>query len=82
LTDPAARNRLKLDIFSPRGKYIYSAEIAVEEGSEIGSSSWKKDKLYLAVETEEGDIKLVKYQIRLPGGAFEKLPPGPPQNFL
>jgi hypothetical protein len=64
-TDPGQLNRRKLDIFSPGGKYLYSAEIVVEEGLEIRGSHWKKDKLYLAVETEDGDIKLVKYKIRL-----------------
>ena len=65
-TDPDQLNKKKFDIFSPGGQYIYSAEIAVEEGLEIRRSHWKKDKLYLAVETEDGDIKLVKYKIRLP----------------
>jgi hypothetical protein len=64
--DPDQLNKKKLDIFSPGGKYLYSAEIVVGEGLEIRRSYWKKDKLYLALETEDGDIKLVKYKIRLP----------------
>jgi hypothetical protein len=66
VTDPLKKNRQKLDIFSPGGKYIYKAEIVVEEGQEINVTHWKKDKLYLGIETEEGELKLVKYRIRLP----------------
>jgi hypothetical protein len=65
-TDPDQRKKTRLDIFSPRGKYLYSAEIVAAEGLEIRRSYWKKDKLYLVLETEDGDIKLEKYKIRLP----------------
>lgn len=66
VTDPLKKNRRKLDIFSPGGKYIYRAEIVVEEDQEIRGTHWKKDKLYMGIETEEGELKLVKYRIRLP----------------
>lgn len=65
-TDPDQPNKQKLDIFSPGGQYIYSTEITVEEDVEIRRSMLKGDKLYLGLETGEGDIKLVKYKIRLP----------------
>jgi hypothetical protein len=65
-TDPDQRNKKKFDIFSPEGQYIYSAEITVEEDVEIRGSALQGDKLYLPLETEEGDLKLVKYKIRLP----------------
>jgi len=65
-TDPDQLNKKKLDIFSPEGQYIYSAEITVDEDVEIKGSMLKGDKLYLPLETEEGDLKLVKYKIRLP----------------
>lgn len=66
--EPDQFNRRKLDIFSPGGKYIYSAEIVTEEDTEILTIHFNQDKMYLGVETEEGDIKLVKYKIRLPPG--------------
>jgi hypothetical protein len=65
-TDPDQLNKKKLDIFSPGGQYIYSAEIAAEEDAEIRGSTLKGNKLYLALETEEGELKLVKYKIHLP----------------
>lgn len=65
-TDPDQPNKKKLDIFSPGGQYIYSAEITAEEDTEIRGSTLKGDKLYLPLETEEGDLKLVKYKIQLP----------------
>jgi hypothetical protein len=64
--EPDQFNRRRLDIFSPGGQYIYSAEIATEEDTEIWGIHFKKDKLYLGIETEDGHIKLVKYKIRLP----------------
>lgn len=65
-TDPEQLDKKKMDIFSPDGQYIYSAEFAVEEDAEIRGSMLKGDKLYLPLETGEGDLKLVKYKIRLP----------------
>lgn len=63
VTDPVHQNERKLDIFSPAGVYMYRSEISVEEGMEIAGSHINKDKLYLALETEDGDIKLAKYTI-------------------
>lgn len=76
ITDPVKRNRMKLDIFSPSGLYIYAAEISVDEDLELLGGVFKKDKLYLAVETEDGDISLIKYKVLMPsapaapGGLF------------
>jgi hypothetical protein len=63
VTDPLHRNRLKLDIFSPGGVYIYRSEIVTEEGMEIMRSHINKDKLYLALETDDGAVKLAKYRV-------------------
>lgn len=65
-TDPDQLNKKKLDIFSPGGQYFYSAEIAAEKDAEIRGSTLKGNKLCLALETGEGELKLVKYKIRLP----------------
>jgi hypothetical protein len=72
LTDPAEKNRRKLDIFSPAGKYIYSAKIEVEEGFDIGGSHLRGDILYLGLEDEEGEVLLRKYKVQLPGPANAK----------
>jgi hypothetical protein len=65
-TDQNHSNVRKLDIFSPGGKYIYSSEIHTEEDVEINQAALKGDILFLALETMEGDLKLVKYKIQLP----------------
>ncbi|MGD2086972.1 MAG: 6-bladed beta-propeller [Candidatus Aminicenantes bacterium] len=64
-TNPDQRNKKKFDIFSPQGQYIYSAVISSPEDTEIRGSTLKGDKLYLSLETGEGDLMLVKYKIRL-----------------
>lgn len=69
VTDPLKHNRMKLDFFSPSGSYIYEAEILVEENLELLNGIFKKDKLYLAVETEDGDIRLIKYNVNMPSAA-------------
>lgn len=66
LTDPLQENRVKLDIFSPDGQYIYSAEIEVDEDSSIQRSYLNGDKLYLGLEDGEGDLVIVKYKLLFP----------------
>jgi len=65
-TDAEKENRKKIDIFSSKGKYIYSSEIKIDKDSSIKLSHIKKNKLYLAVEDEDGEIKIIKYKIVLP----------------
>jgi len=65
-TDAEKENREKIDIFSSKGKYIYSSEIKIDKDSSIKVSHIKKNKLYLAIEDEDGEIKIIKYKIVLP----------------
>ncbi|MCK5055320.1 MAG: 6-bladed beta-propeller [Candidatus Aminicenantes bacterium] len=72
VTDPVEENSRKIDIFSAGGTYIYSAEIKVEKGLVIRSSHFSNDKLYMGVENEDGDLKLVKYKIDIPKISLRK----------
>lgn len=64
--EPFVEHRRTMDIFSPDGVYIYKGVIAVEEGSSLGRSHWNGDNLYLVSEDEDGELKLIKYKIKLP----------------
>lgn len=72
VTDALAENRRKIDIFSPDGKYIYSAEVRVEKDLIIRSSDYNNDKLYLGIEDEAENMKLVKYKIAVPEISLNK----------
>ena len=65
----------------------------MEEDLELHGGIFKKDKLYLAVETEDGDIRLIKYIVNMPSatrgpaarGAFKKTAPkfrAPAKTFI
>lgn len=64
---PDHYNPAGIDIFSPEGKYMYSAKIKVEPGRKPLSMSFAKDSLIMFSEGEDGDIFLVKYSVSLPG---------------
>jgi hypothetical protein len=63
---PLQENRLQLDVFSPTGRYLYKAAMAVAEDRSIEQIYWKGDTLYLGLETAEGDLFVSKYRLRLP----------------
>jgi hypothetical protein len=57
----------KIDIFSPEGKYLYRGVVKVEEGFSITAGPVIKNQhIYLALEDEEGMVRLVKYKVVLP----------------
>jgi len=61
----------QVDIFSPEGKYLYRSFIT--PGNDLIIYFYrtiviKKGHLYLIIEDEEGDFKIVKYKITLPTG--------------
>ena len=70
--DPIEENSRKIDIFSAGGRYIYSAEIKVEKDLAIRGPHFRKGKLYMGIENEDGDLKLVKYKIDIPKNPLEK----------
>jgi len=66
VTAPLQENIIKLDIFSPAGKYIYAAEIKLHEDISIQRSYFNGNKLYLGIEDDEGDLMIAKFRIILP----------------
>jgi len=61
----------QIDIFSPGGKYLYRSFIHAPGGHHIFSGpipilQIKNNHLYMALEDEEGEILLAKYEINLP----------------
>ena len=66
IADPENRSTQGIDIFSLRGKYLYSSEIKVKAGDSIRRYHLDDDILILALESEEGDITIGKYAVSLP----------------
>jgi hypothetical protein len=64
---PGHQNPKQIDIFSPGGKYLYMAHFTIEENWKPLATVINKGFLYVVQEDEEGDLKLAKYQISLPG---------------
>lgn len=65
---PDDTNIQAIDIFSPGGEYLYSSRIRVEEKFSIYPDViyHKDDFLFLILEDEEGNQKVVKYSVKLP----------------
>jgi len=67
LSNPFPKNFYEIDIFSLEGKYLYFAQIKVEENlTIIRKPVIKNNHLYMAVEYEDGEVKIAKYKISLP----------------
>jgi hypothetical protein len=69
---PKARENQQIDIFSLRGEYQYRAFLKPGRGLTIyspvnGSILIKGGYLYMAVQDEAGERRIVKYEISLPG---------------
>jgi hypothetical protein len=65
------RNKQKIDIFSPEGRYLYSGLIELEEElslmhSQLDNPVIKDGYLYAALRDDSHRIKIVKYRIKLP----------------
>jgi hypothetical protein len=66
---PYNKNKNKsiiLDIFSPQGQYIYRSKIFLKNGETIKLFHFHNNYLYLSVEDEEGEIKIIKYELSNP----------------
>jgi hypothetical protein len=68
VSNPGDHPSQDIDIFSPDGKYLYSSEVRVEDGLLIkeGNIYFKDDYMLVPVEDEDGNIKVIKYSIKLP----------------
>jgi hypothetical protein len=63
-----ATNTSQIDIFSFKGEYLYRGKLALEEGYDILRMRFTDKYLYAAVEDEEAENLLVKYEITYPKG--------------
>ncbi len=57
----------ELDIFSPTGKYLYHAMISIpSEYSNVRNLTFHKESVFCSAEDEEGEVKLIKFNIKSP----------------
>ena len=64
--NPELRHVQEIDIFSAKGKYLYSTEIRLNEGDDIKGIAFANDVVIIAHENEDGDILVGKYTVKLP----------------
>jgi hypothetical protein len=65
VSDLGNRNSQEIDIFSPKGEYLYHSVVSFPEGYNMQSGPViKGGYLYTVLEDEEGETQLVKYQIK------------------
>jgi len=69
--DISRHNQLKIDIFSPEGKYLYQGNLTIEDNLTMmepqGYNPYIKDEfLYVSVMDENDDVKIIKYKISMP----------------
>lgn len=67
LANPTGAPIQDIDIFSPEGKYLYSSLLRAEEGNSIQVIYLLDNLLVIAVEDEEGTVKVAQYSVQLPG---------------
>jgi 6-bladed beta-propeller len=65
-SNPEQKSTKAIDIFSPAGKYLYSSEIKAPESESIELISLRDTGLVMTVEDEEGEIRVIKYNIVTP----------------
>lgn len=67
INDIANKTVQEIDIFSPDGKYLYHSNIQLPQGfKRVTQLFFKGNSLIVFVEDEEGEQKLVKFQITTP----------------
>jgi len=69
--DISRHNRLKIDIFSPEGKYLYRGNLTIEDNltmlePQIYNPYIKDEFLYVSVMDENDNVKIIKYKISMP----------------
>jgi hypothetical protein len=68
LSDLNRQNIQKVDIFSTSGKYLYNAQIKIDEGHVLATQPvMHGNYLYIGTQDEEGEPYLNKFKISLPG---------------
>ena len=65
VSDPGSRNSQEIDIFAPKGEYLYHSVVSFPEGYSIQTGLLIKGGfLYAVLEDDEGEIQLAKYQVK------------------
>jgi hypothetical protein len=69
--DISRHNKLKIDIFSPEGKYLYRGNLTIEDyltmmDPQLNNPYIKDEFLYVSVMDGNDNVKIIKYQISLP----------------
>lgn len=73
VSDLENQNKRIIDIFSPKGEYLYQAELQAPQDHTLraGGFMFFKNNLFAVLEDPDGEIKLTKYQIDLPNPIIE-----------
>jgi hypothetical protein len=68
VSDEENKNSQELDIFSPKGEYIYHGELKAPADNEIKRQNFVfgKDFVVVLVEDPDGELKLIKYKVAIP----------------
>ncbi|MCP4213938.1 MAG: 6-bladed beta-propeller [bacterium] len=66
LSDPNYTSGMKVDVFSPSGKYVYSGKLALGEGLELNVIYFKDGVFIAAAADEEGNEKVIRYSVSMP----------------
>jgi len=63
------KNTQPIDIFSPKGEYLYEKNIKIKPGyNMVCRPVIDRGYVYLTIEDEDGEITVSKYEIKLPQG--------------
>lgn len=66
LSDPDNKTGKDIDIFSPKGKFLYTSSIKAKAGRTMGRIAFKDNTLVFEMEDKEGEVYIAKYRIKLP----------------
>jgi len=66
VSEPARLSSVVFDVFSPKGRFLYTGVLAVEEGRKITALEFWRDRAYIACEGDGGDVTLNAYVIESP----------------
>ncbi|MCP4221203.1 MAG: 6-bladed beta-propeller [bacterium] len=64
--DPGNNSSRDFDIFSPAGKYLYTAKIKQPGGGDIGNYFFSDGAIYIVGEDEDGNVLVTKYALNEP----------------
>lgn len=65
-SDPDSKSKKSIDIFNPRGEFIYRGSFASDIGESIQNILIGDDLALIVTEDEEGTVKLSRFSINLP----------------